>query len=450
MDTPIDIKTRDDALAFLARSSIYGNLGLFVGAGFSMAVMDRDFGPVPLSWGVLIETAAKGLGVDWSNIQQAGRSFPQIATEVCEILSKAKGTKFAEAAAELRGEIARLTSWYPNDNERKEFSGLLNDIGPSWIITTNYDLVIESLLTGACVSLGPDDQLLRPANVVPVYHLHGIRTNPSGIVITQEDYIALFRPNEYRQIKLALTIKESVTLLLGYGLGDVNVLTAVDWSRNVFAESKGTYPHGIVQVVRSRTPTKVPYTDKNDVLILETEQLKPFLTELAVYLQLARDFHEHNLEGARELAEQLNNPEANDVTRFIDDLTFRKQLLDDLREYEVHLIAGFVNFFQRCIDETWERAKPSGAFSAYDQNLTMLLDLLDAFDIKKFPPALFETIAYSLDRVAYYIGYSKGESWEAAQTWEGRKGSIPNETLEELKAMCRQSGYYRLYQKLPA
>jgi len=48
-------------------------------------------------------------------------------------------------------------------------------------------------------------------------------------IIVQEDYVGQFRPTEYRQIKMALMIKESTMLIIGYGLGDVNVLTALDW-----------------------------------------------------------------------------------------------------------------------------------------------------------------------------------------------------------------------------
>jgi hypothetical protein len=449
MDTPTNVKTRDELLEFLSRASIFGNLGLFVGTGFSMAVMDRDFGPVPLSWGALIESAATSLEIDYAKIHQVGRSYPEIATAVCVALADSLGIEFTEACSRLRSEIAQLTSWYPDDKERKEFSGLLSIIDPSWIITTNYDLVIESLLTGRCWSLGPDDQLLNPAETVPVYHLHGVRTNPSGIVITQEDYIALFRPNEYRQLKLALTLKESTTLILGYGLGDVNVLTAVDWSRNVFAGSRGAYPHGLIQIIRSRHPAKTPYLDKNEVLILETDQLKTFLTELADFLEVERSKHKKNLSKLKKLADNLNDPDQDDVTRFIDNKAFRRDLLDGLRNYEIYLISGFLNFFQRCIDQTWKRAEPKGAFSAYDESLTMLLDILDAFEVKKLPPALFQTIAHSLDRVASYIGDAMGSSWDASKTWEARKGKIPTETVNELRAICKQSGYYRLEGKLP-
>jgi hypothetical protein len=51
--------TREEALAFLATSAIYGNLGLFVGAGLSKAVLSDESGPVALSWGELLDKTAQ-------------------------------------------------------------------------------------------------------------------------------------------------------------------------------------------------------------------------------------------------------------------------------------------------------------------------------------------------------------------------------------------------------
>ncbi len=159
-------------------------------------------------------------------------------------LLQKKCVSFNASLQELKQEIAALTSWYPTDEQREKYSKYLEAFEPSWIVTTNYDLVIETLLTGRSTALGPNDPLSAPKGVVPVFHLHGVRTNPEEIIIAQEDYITLFRPGEYRQMKLALTIKESTTLLLGYALGDVNVLTALDWSRNVFLERGRITPMG--------------------------------------------------------------------------------------------------------------------------------------------------------------------------------------------------------------
>src|SRR5690606_37386099 len=184
-----------------------------------------------------------------------------------------------------------LTSWYPEKQQRETYGKILRDIAPGWIITTNYDLIIECLLTGKCLSLGPSDQLISPQNLIPIYHLHGIRTNPDSIIISQEDYISLFRPNQYRQQKLSLSIKESTTLIIGYGLGDVNVLTAVDWTKNVYSNQRINYPHEIIQLLFTDNPKGEPYRDRNDILIIEFKDLKTILTEIAELI-----LEERNLE----------------------------------------------------------------------------------------------------------------------------------------------------------
>jgi len=279
----------------------------------------------------------------------------------------------------------------------------LDALSPSWVITTNYDLVIETLLTGKCIPLGPSDRLTKPRGIVPVYHLHGVRTNPQDIIIAQEDYVALFRPNEYRQIKLALTVKESTTLLLGYGLGDVNVLTALDWSNNVFISEQINYPHEVIQVIRKKDPSGNPYRDKNGILIIETSELINFFEEYIDIRSEELEREEKERESIAKLADQLTHPKKIAIDEFIDNASARRKLIRTLSKFPVYLISGFISFLDKCIDETWQRSLPSGAFEAYNQNLTIILDILIGFDILKIPPALFQTAAYSLDRVAYYV-----------------------------------------------
>lgn len=235
--------TREELLTFVASSASYGNLGLFIGSGFSKAVLnDAGYDKIALSWGELLKKVAKKMHIDYGSVARTGASYPEIASAICVARSKKTAEPFAISLRQLKNEIARQTSWYPSDKQRTKYSAHLETFSPSWIITTNYDLLIEALLTGRSVPLGPNDPLFARAGFVPVFHLHGVRTKPKDIIIAQEDYITLFRPTEYRQIKLALTIKESTTLFLGYGLGDVNVLTALDWSRNVFKGKHATIP----------------------------------------------------------------------------------------------------------------------------------------------------------------------------------------------------------------
>ncbi|HUW27969.1 MAG TPA: SIR2 family protein [Sulfuriferula sp.] len=433
--------TRKEVLAFISESASYGNLGAFLGAGFSKAVLNDKVNEIALSWGELLEQAAIKMKVDYDAIWKTGVGYPDIASAVCKLHAENHGCDYAKSLSQLKREIAALTSWYPDKEKREIFSKYLECLSPSWIITTNYDLIIESLLTGKSTSLGPNDSLSSPKGVIPVFHLHGLRTNPEEIIIAQEDYVSLFRPSEYRQIKLALTIKESTTLLLGYGLGDVNVLTALDWSRNVFKGEQANYPNDVIQVLRKDNPKEEPYRDKNGIVIIETEDISGFFDEFMDIRGKLLEDEKKELKTLKNLAARLDDPDSAMIEQFIDDQAFRSEMLKILSKFSIHLVSGFLSFLNKCIDETWLRSQPNGAFEGYNQNLIIILDILTAFSIKRFPPALFQTAAYGLQRVGYYVGFQAGKSRAAKKTWERRKSELTAETVNELKSIASQHGY---------
>ncbi|MDD5353603.1 MAG: SIR2 family protein, partial [bacterium] len=301
-----------------------------------------------------------------------------------------------------------------------------------------------TILTGMSDPLGPGDQLISTKGLIPIYHLHGLRTHPNSIIIAQEDYVSLFRPNEYRQIKLALTLKESTTLLLGYGLGDVNVLTALDWSNNVFKGGEHHYPNDVIQVVWKNPYKQEPYRDKNNILIMETDDLSKFFEE---YIAV-RNIHLTEQKKADEirlsLIEELINPSQEVIKKFIDNEPYRKQTLSKIASGTSYFISGFIPFLDKCLEETWVRSKPSGAFEGYNQNLSIILDILTIFDINNMPPALFQAVAYGLQRISPYIGDHPGESWEAAETWGKRKAQLKPKMIIELRNYAKQEGYLTL------
>lgn len=432
---------------FISSSASYGNLGLFIGTGFAKAVLN-DKNQIALSWGELLKKVCDILDIDYGGISKEGLGYPEIATRICLAYSEKSGMPYQQALSDIKRQIASITSWYPDYEKRVEFWDYLNYLSPSWIITTNYDLVIESLLTGSSIPLGPNDQLTNPKNVTPVYHLHGIRTNPEEIVISQEDFVSLFRPNEYRQIKLALTFRESTVLLLGYGLGDVNVLTALDWSNNVFRGGTVDFPQDVIQVLRKTNPNEMPYRDRNGILIVETDELTHFFREY-VEVKKSEDAKELELIKMRlDVQNVLNAPTKETIERFIDDVDFRKSLINILSISPIHLASGFISFLDRCLTETWIRSGPTGAFEGYNQNLVLILDIITGFSVKNIPPALFQTAAFGLERVASYIGMEKGKSYAAARTWISRRGEISSDMVEELKGIADQHAYINLKQLL--
>ncbi|PKO24530.1 MAG: SIR2 family protein [Betaproteobacteria bacterium HGW-Betaproteobacteria-8] len=416
-------------------------MGAFIGAGFSKAVLNDDITEIALSWGDLLESASEKLDVDYNVIWKIGVGYPEIASSICKVHSENSRCDYAKSLSALKREISALTSWYPDKEKREKFSRYLECLSPSWIITTNYDMVIESLLTGKSIPLGPNDSLSSPYGVIPVFHLHGLRTNPEEIIIAQEDYVALFRPSEYRQIKLALTIKESTTLLLGYGLGDVNVLTALDWSRNVFKGEEANYPNDVIQVLRKDNPTEEPYRDKNGIVIVEVEDISNFFEDFIEVRTEELDEKKKEQKALKDLADELDTPDGEMIEKFIDDEKFRSEMLKILSKFSIHLVSGFVSFLNKCIDETWVRSQPDGAFEGYNQNLILILDILTAFPISRFPPALFQTAAYGLQRVGYYVGDEAGKSWAAKKTWDKRKSELSKEVVDELKSIADQHGY---------
>lgn len=433
-----DAPSRIQVLAFLSQSVIYGNLGAFIGAGFSKAVLNTTGVDVALSWGDLLRKSAERLGIAYEAVTRPGLDYPAVASALCDIYKTSCGGDYRVALGILKQVVATLTAWYPESQAREEFAQYLITLSPRWIITTNYDLVVEHLLTGRAVSLGPNDPISSSSGVIPVYHLHGSRADPSELIISQEDYVHLFRPTEYRQIKLALTIKESTTLLLGYALGDVNVLTALDWSRNVFRHEDVSYPHDVVQVLRVEHPRAEPYRDRNGILILETAELKAFFKEFT-------DVHNAMVEQDKKLrtavesfSMALRNPNNSTINAFIDNPDYRRSILQSLAGNTISLISSFVAFFSKCIDETWNRAVPSGAFEGYNQNLTIILDILTAFPVEKVSPMLFQTVAQALDRVSGLVGPSRGQSFSAGRTWATRKGELSQAVLTELITYARE------------
>jgi hypothetical protein len=431
-------------LKTISESSDFGNLGLFVGAGFSKAVLNGGIRNIALSWGELLEKASREMSIKYDEIDIGGIGYPEVASKMCELHSAQNNIGFSKSLSKLKEEISALTSWYPEKECREKYSKYLNGLLPNWIITTNYDLVLESLFTGKCLPLSPNESMCAPKGIVPIYHLHGIRSSPDSIVISQEDYVSLFRPNEYRQIKLALTMKESTVLLLGYGLGDVNVLTALDWSKNVFSSSDENYPNKVIQVVRKENPSTKAYKDHNGILIYEVNDLDDFFEDFSEENQKYLDEIKKDKKSLSVIIKKLEEPSDALIDSYIDDEEFRLGMLRVLAKFTSPVVSGFISFLSAVFDNLWKRAEPNGAFGAYNENLIVQLDMLTTLELDQIPPALLETIAYNLNRVSDYVGNGSGYSHAAYRTFNQRKGELSKEVIIELCNIAEQHNYSNL------
>lgn len=439
-----DSPSRDETLKFLFESSSYGNLGLFIGAGFSKAVFADEEDNLALSWGELLRVVSKKLRMQLDDFMKEGSSFPEVASALCTAYAEKSGESIDIAVATFKSTLCDCTAWYPPETARSKYAEFLKQLAPSWIITTNYDQILECLLSGTSVSLGPNDSFISRRGITPIFHLHGVRTQPSDLIILQEDYVALFRPNQYRQIRLALAMRESTTCLLGYGLGDVNVLTALDWSKNVFEDGGTNYPHDVIQVLREKKPSPEPRRLSNGVLVIETDEIASFFEEYShtvTDLQKERDKKGRKL---RAIVKIFKDADPDHVDKFIDDTDWRLDVLKSLPRYGVDVVAEFEVFLSKVFKEMRKRSGKPGAFGAYAVNLEIILDFFEVFGHTDMPPALLAAIVANFGHLALYIGDQFGSSWAAKSTWDTRKHELDKSTVAELRTIARQYGHTTL------
>lgn len=438
-----EIIPREEVLKKLFNAFNYGNLGLFIGAGFSKAVIGDEY-PQALGWYELIKEVSESFNIEFpSDSELIGVSLPELATSICKKISIEGNIEYLEAKQKFKREICNLTNWLPSEKKTKEFREVFDILAPAWIVTTNYDLVIETILTGKCKSLSPYNYLSAPRNVIPVYHLHGTRQDSESIIITQEDYIPLLRPNEYRQSKLAMTIRESTTLILGYGLGDINVLSSVDWSKNIYTE-KNEYPYEIIQALWTDSPKEDAYKDENGNIIIEINDLQEFLNELIVSIVKQQKDYDDELAELGELIGKLEGENEELVQAFIEnDSEIRIRLIEVLSRFEHHMITPYIQFLTGCMKSVWEKSSENGAFEMYDKYLKIILDIIINYEYKKMSPRLFQISARALDRVLNYVSSEpskvRGDSWDATISWHARKEDIPTEMVHQLYHYSRQN-----------
>jgi hypothetical protein len=301
---------------------------------------------------------------------------------------------------------------------RPHLASALSRLRPAWIITTNYDLVLEGILDAA-VSVLPDQPLVPNTDRVPVYHLHGHRLTPSSIKITEEDYVGLIGPIDYQRLKLPLILLESTTLMLGYALGDINVRAAIEWARS-FRGSHGlrlSPGQGLViqALYNPRSPQPDPFQGPNGEIVLEIADLPSFIEELA-----AR---------RTELAEVLQSVRTS-ITTFLADPgnatavaaagPSRTTFLNIVeRALPFSQATQMIDFLNKALDPIWAQARADGGFGYYDVYLRLLIDILEKIDVDHCSPSLLVYLADAMERTGWYIDPRKsaGTAWAATDTW---------------------------------
>jgi hypothetical protein len=99
----------------------------------------------------------------------------------------------------------------------------LKKIRPHAIITTDYDLFLESIFTGYVPIIG--QQILKTNFMIygEILKIHGCVSDPQSMVLTAEDYKNLNRKKKYLTAKLLTYFAEHPLVFIGYSAEDPNI-----------------------------------------------------------------------------------------------------------------------------------------------------------------------------------------------------------------------------------
>ncbi|WGV57769.1 SIR2 family protein [Brevibacillus brevis] len=107
------------------------------------------------------------------------------------------------------------------------------------IITTNYDLFIESVFPDYTAYIGQEELIFSPTyGIGEIYKIHGCCTNPSTIVLNTDDYAAFDKRNAYLAAKLMTIFVEHPIIFVGYSLDDENVQAIIKSIVDCLSEEK--------------------------------------------------------------------------------------------------------------------------------------------------------------------------------------------------------------------
>jgi hypothetical protein len=402
-----------------------------------------------LSWIELLEKICEKLEIDFDSITKKFKSCPEIASEICKKLSDDKSISFDEAQAKVKQVICQLVSWYPNKDQRKVFADQIKGLSPDWIITTNYDLIIEGLLPDQAKPIKPNEVLSCSREQIPVYHMHGIKTDPDSIVITNEDYIKLFRPDEYRQQRLPFLLLESTTLTIGYGVGDSNVLTALDWKEHVYRGSVNTSRGQFIQLVYMKSPCSSAYED-DGVIVLETNSILDTLREINKKIDKKKNEKLLFDNAVKKFVAYYESLDQTGLDNFIDNDSQKDLFVKSIDHAHDTVSSIGCIFLSKVLDRCWQRCAPDGAFEQYEKMLGVLIYCMKHIQFENLSPAMFEIIASTMNSLAYYINIKDakdpnsywGRSLAAKEMWENEKKNIPQKYIEELKNYTSGSKLY--------
>ena len=445
-----EIQNRRGLIDQIAYRALCGNLGLFTGTGFSIAMNsdacsfeelvkkiyncdESDSKDIPKRF--MVESDLKKFPKRFM-----GLSFPQMVEEIEKVKGRGKVLNVVEQSCSLNVDESLL-------NEMKEY---ISAIKPQWVITTNYDLIMKQLVDNSR-TIGPYNSFSMQEGTTTIFHMHGHVRDPQNIVVSEKDYVDLLKVDDYRQMKLSSSLAESSVLFMGYSLSDINVRAALNraqtYNLNACDEFEKKYPKIYVQaeydLSSSDEPTdEVLHDEKDNLYTLKIKDVKKFLKEIsdkvkeydAKYKQYVADIEEIKNKGYLK-----------------SEKTYRKKVIESLKGAPPKYLNEVSDIFRNVLSNIWKSSSNDGAFKEYNFFVQVALDLLQDEVILSMKPSLLYEVMRKLDFLGGMYDPDrryKGRAWDASVYWKENKGLINTEVKKEMECIAETNEYYNYLHKL--
>jgi len=445
-------------------------VGLIIGAGFSKAVISGD-NPAK-NWKELFEDLVVYLKRTYFNDEEKpfididkelskGLTLPQIATRVCQLLAKKRKITYEDSKDEIKKIIRALVNWVPESSETEKYKSLFENLNIKWIVTTNYDEVLEAILGEKGYTIDPEQPLTAPSEMIPIYHIHGDRKNYPSLIVTHEDYVPLFKPGNYRESKLFTMMSEAPVLILGYSLSDLNLLSALEQSKQPF-DDKDNFPVVLTNFVGQQDDLEYQKElfDGGSYEKIDIDSIDNFLSKLDLLISEKKETRKNErenkimtyapikkfVESVEKLSSESESCEDyadfvfNNYLKFSE--SFKPEMFKDIKNCFRNLKKhGKAEADQNIIfNKTlvivmqYYRGESggNGNFSSYSSLLEFILFIIDTFEVDWFTPRGMELITKNLNYCLEHTGERGilGTSWTADDTWKKEGPNFYNKHRE--------------------
>ncbi|MDR0313326.1 MAG: SIR2 family protein [Treponema sp.] len=293
------------------------------------------------------------------------------------------------------------------------FKSMFEDKKAINIITTNYDKIISEYIFQSSRIFTEGSVFSKVSSGIDIFHIHGIVTNPSSLVLTQNDYYNFQIKNNYFSRKLYTLIHENSIGILGYSLNDSDINFILNEANT--QKMKNFHNGDIFYITKNEINSKLKdfYKLSFDIEVLENTTFEDFISKF--------NMQKHSANNMLESFSNIDSILAGKGTFEDEYLKIRDsfyQIIKHISMNGLSLSDGHIyTILLAVLQKKKEFCREYGAWEQYDHLSDWLIELLSIVDIKDIPQeGIKEVIIFSLNTCSRNQIW--GHSWYAYRNWE--------------------------------